>query len=83
MYDAWQRLHGAPPGRTAEDAGAGPSGSQMISQWAHHMKTPVSVIDLELQKAAKRPASPTDRRCWQASPKKTAALSPCCKCFST
>lgn len=29
-----------------------------LSQWAHHMKTPVAVIDLELQKARKDPAQP-------------------------
>lgn len=29
----------------------------LISQWAHHMKTPVAVIDLELQKARKRDAT--------------------------
>lgn len=27
---------------------------QFLSQWAHHMKTPVSVIDLELQKARRQ-----------------------------
>lgn len=26
----------------------------LVSQWAHHMKTPVAVIDLELQKVAKQ-----------------------------
>lgn len=31
-----------------------------LSQWAHHMKTPVAVIDLELQKARKDPAQPQE-----------------------
>lgn len=30
----------------------------LISQWAHHMKTPVAVIDLELQKARKSEVTP-------------------------
>ena len=33
----------------------------MIIQWAHHMKTPVAVIDLELQKAAKLELPPAPR----------------------
>lgn len=56
--DAWRRLHARLHGELLRTRDRGQERVQMISQWAHHMKTPVSVIDLELQKAAKQDGKP-------------------------
>lgn len=56
--DAWRRLNARLRSELAKELERGTKRVTMISQWAHHMKTPVSVIHLELQKAAKLPAEP-------------------------
>lgn len=55
--DAWQRLYGRLRAELTEEQNRGQKRVHLISQWAHHMKTPVSVIDLELQKARKNVGS--------------------------
>ena len=55
FFDAWQRLNARLQSELAAEREKGSKRVAMISQWAHHMKTPVAVIDLELQKAAKLP----------------------------
>lgn len=56
--DAWHRLNARLQTELAKERERGMKRVAMISRWAHHMKTPVSVIALELQKAAKLPADP-------------------------
>ncbi len=56
--DAWQRLYSRLRAELTEEQRRGRENIQLVSQWAHHMKTPVAVIDLELQKARKREADP-------------------------
>lgn len=55
--DAWQRLYALLSTRLAEEQARTERRVHFIVQWAHHMKTPVSVIDLELQRARKDPAA--------------------------
>jgi len=52
VYDAWQRLNARLQSELAKERERSAKRVAMISQWAHHMKTPVSVIHLELDKAA-------------------------------
>src|SRR5690606_3142073 len=52
VYDAWQRLNARLQSELAKERERGAKRVAMISQWAHHMKTPVSMIHLELDKAA-------------------------------
>lgn len=52
---AWATLYARLRAELTEEQQRGRQNVQLISQWAHHMKTPVAVIDLELQKARKRP----------------------------
>lgn len=56
--DAWQRLHSRLLGALSEEREKGRRRVHFVSQWAHQMKTPVSVIDLELQKAKREGATP-------------------------
>ncbi len=49
--DAWMKLYARLRGELAEEQERGRRRVHVIAQWAHHMKTPVSVISLELQKA--------------------------------
>lgn len=56
--DAWQRLHSRLLGALSEERERGRRRVHFVTQWAHHMKTPVSVIDLELQKARREGTSP-------------------------
>lgn len=52
---AWTSLYARLRAELTEEQQRGRQNVQLISHWAHHMKTPVAVIDLELQKARKRP----------------------------
>lgn len=56
--DAWQRLHSRLVGALAQEREKGKRRVHFISQWAHLMKTPLAVIDLELQKARREGTSP-------------------------
>jgi signal transduction histidine kinase len=49
--EAWAKLYSRLCADVIQERQRGRHNLEMISQWAHHMKTPVSVIDLELQKA--------------------------------
>ncbi|HEY8346778.1 MAG TPA: sensor histidine kinase [Symbiobacteriaceae bacterium] len=51
---AWAHLYGRLRGELSAEQARGRQQIELISQWAHHMKTPVAVIDLELQKARHR-----------------------------
>lgn len=54
---AWSTLYARLRAELREEQDRGQRNVSLISQWAHHMKTPVAVIDLELQKAqSKEPA---------------------------
>ncbi len=55
---AWNRLVARLQGELLKERDRGQKRVAMISRWAHHMKTPVSVIDLELQKAVKMEIPP-------------------------
>src|SRR5690606_1382500 len=55
---AWNRMVARLQGELLNERDRGQKRVAMISRWAHHMKTPVSVIDLELQKAVKMEVSP-------------------------
>ncbi len=57
---AWQRVYGRLRTEIANEREAGRERVRMITQWAHHMKTPVAVINLELQKARKRESHRSD-----------------------
>ncbi|MGI6610921.1 MAG: sensor histidine kinase [Limnochordia bacterium] len=48
---AWERLYGRLRAELVQERTRSRHQIDILSQWAHHMKTPVSVIDLELQKA--------------------------------
>jgi signal transduction histidine kinase len=48
---AWAKLYSRLNTTIMQERDRGRHHLQMISQWAHHMKTPVAIIDLELQKA--------------------------------
>lgn len=48
--EAWQRLYATLSMRLSEERRRSERRLHFLSQWAHYMKTPVSVIDLELQK---------------------------------
>lgn len=52
---AWSRLYRRMRSELTLEQERGQRNTHLISQWAHHMKTPVSVIDLELQKASQQP----------------------------
>lgn len=56
--DAWQGLHSRLLGALSEEREKGKKRVRFLTQWAHQMKTPVSVIDLELQKARREGTSP-------------------------
>lgn len=49
--NSWNRLYSRLRGELAEERERGRRRVHIVTQWAHHMKTPVSVISLELQKA--------------------------------
>ena len=49
--EAWQRMYGRLRAELVHEQNRGQQRVHLLSQWAHHMKTPVAVIDLELQKA--------------------------------
>lgn len=49
--EAWARLYAKLTSELSAERDRGRNNIQILSQWAHHMKTPVAVIDLELQKA--------------------------------
>lgn len=51
---AWSSLYARLRAELTEEQQRGRRHVELLSQWAHHMKTPVAVIDLELQKASKR-----------------------------
>jgi two-component system, OmpR family, sensor histidine kinase YxdK len=52
---AWSSLYARLRAALTEEQQRGRENVALLSQWAHHMKTPVAVIDLELQKAAREP----------------------------
>src|SRR5690625_662583 len=49
--EAWQQMYGRLRAELVEEQNRGQQRVHLLSQWAHHMKTPLAVIDLELQKA--------------------------------
>lgn len=49
--EAWQQMYGRLRAELVHEQNRGRQRVHLLSQWAHHMKTPVAVIDLELQKA--------------------------------
>lgn len=49
--EAWGRLYARLSGELATERERGQRNISLVTQWAHHMKTPVSVIDLLLQQA--------------------------------
>lgn len=51
LSGAWSRLYGRLSGELATERERGQRNVRLVTQWAHHMKTPVSVIDLLLQQA--------------------------------
>ncbi|MBP2018886.1 signal transduction histidine kinase [Symbiobacterium terraclitae] len=51
LAGAWSRLYGRLSGELAAERERGRRNVSLVTQWAHHMKTPVSVIDLLLQQA--------------------------------
>jgi len=55
---AWTRLYSRLRAEIAVEQGRGRDNVRMVSQWAHYMKSPVAVIDLELQKADRLAAMP-------------------------
>lgn len=55
---AWGALYARMRVELAEEQAQGRQNIQLLSQWAHHMKTPVAVIDLELQQALKQNLPP-------------------------
>lgn len=50
FIQAWQRLYGRLRAELSAEQERGRRHIELVSQWAHHMKTPVAVIDLELQR---------------------------------
>lgn len=55
---AWSALYGRLRAELTAEQERGRRNIQFLSQWAHHMKTPLAVIDLEIQKARKHPLPP-------------------------
>lgn len=55
---AWGALYARMRAELAAEQAQGRRNIQLLSQWAHHMKTPVAVIDLELQQAARQNLPP-------------------------
>lgn len=53
--DAWSKLYARFTTELAQERNRGQQNVHLITQWAHLMKTPVSVIDLEIQKAKQLP----------------------------
>jgi len=51
LSGAWSRLYGRLSGELAAERERGQRHVRLVTQWAHLMKTPVSVIDLLLQQA--------------------------------
>lgn len=51
LSGAWSRLYGRLSGELATERERGQRNVSLVTQWAHHMKTPVSVIDLLVQQA--------------------------------
>lgn len=49
--NAWAKLYSRLRAELVEERNRGRQNVHLVSQWAHHMKGPVSVVDLELQKA--------------------------------
>ncbi|MGE5572102.1 MAG: sensor histidine kinase [Bacteroidota bacterium] len=49
--NAWAKLYSRLRAELVEERSRGRQNVHLVSQWAHHMKGPVSVVDLELQKA--------------------------------
>lgn len=60
FVQAWQRLYARLRAQLSEERERGQRHVQLVTQWAHHMKTPVAVIDLELQRL-ERSAGPAAR----------------------
>ncbi len=58
VRQAWERLNARLQEELAAERERGAARVAIVSQWAHHMKTPISVIDLLLQTAARLPADP-------------------------
>lgn len=55
---AWARLYAHLRAKITDERQRGKRRVHLLSQWAHHMKTPVAVVDLELQKARQMAPSP-------------------------
>ncbi|BAD42195.1 sensor histidine kinase [Symbiobacterium thermophilum] len=51
LAEAWSRMYGRLSGELAAERERGQRNVSLVTQWAHHMKTPVAVIDLLLQRA--------------------------------
>lgn len=51
LAEAWSRMYGRLSGELAAERERGQKNVSLVTQWAHHMKTPVSVVDLLLQRA--------------------------------
>ena len=51
LAEAWSRMYGRLSGELAAERERGQRNVSLVTQWAHHMKTPVSVVDLLLQRA--------------------------------
>lgn len=58
--EAWSALYGRLRSELVKERDGNRERIELITQWVHHLKTPVSVIDLELQKArhTDTPAAP-------------------------
>ncbi|MBE3576202.1 MAG: sensor histidine kinase [Limnochordales bacterium] len=55
---AWSALYGRLRSELAREQERGRRNIRFLSQWAHHMKTPLAVIALEIQKGRKHPLPP-------------------------
>lgn len=58
--DAWRRLYSRLRADLVAQRERNRRRIELITQWVHHMKTPVAVIDLELQKARRRESADSD-----------------------
>lgn len=58
FFRAWSALYGRLRTELAGEQERGRRKIQFLSRWAHHMKTPLAVIALEIQKARKHPLPP-------------------------
>lgn len=56
--NAWAKLYSRLRAELVEERNRGRQNVHLVSQWAHHMKGPVSVVDLELQKARQMEVPP-------------------------